>query len=279
MNDDGSAPPPAESSDGTAAGAGDDGRASQDTLAIVVFALGVASLALSAIPFYGSFLAVPLGLVAVVLGLVARRDADAGRGFATAGLVSGGVALLIAVAWIVTMVFPFWGMRSETSIRAGETAVEHVGSPEQPIGTPDATPGSDGDPGPAEVGPGDPPPPAGALEDATGDVEITLDDEEHHLELSDCTLGEERGHTYLRGSGPDGRLVLRVGAPGVGSAEVLLVVERDAAATQVFVGEQRGFTSGERSTMFDRRRIELVGSLRRALDDEPVGIELVATCS
>jgi hypothetical protein len=224
-------------------------------------------------------------------GVRARRGAGGGGGYATAGLTTGGVALAVTAVWFVSVVAPFWGDRTATSIRAGETAVEMVQPPETGVveapatpapderPDPDAEPGPDAEPDPIELLPGDAGPPRGALEDGTGDVTLSLDGDELHLELTDCALGDGDGRGSLRGTGPDGRLLLRSGDHDLGHAGLLLVVEPDGASPRVLVGQVRGYTEQRRSTMFDRRRIELDGELRDALDDEPVAVSLLAACS
>lgn len=259
---DGSAPP---------AGGGDD------TLPIVALALGVTALVSGLVPFYGMGLALPLGVVAIVLGVLARRRRPSGRGMATAGAVCGAVGLVVAAVWIVVMFLPLGGFRSETAITAESmTAPPRVEvAPEVPS-APGMESGADPDglpPRHVEAAPADPGPPPGALVDASGSAEVTLDGSEQHLELTDCTLGDGHGG-YLRGSGPDGRLLLRTG----GGAGILLVVEPSGEEPLVLIGEQRGGSSSQRSGLIDRRRIELSGELRGALDDTPVAVQFEATC-
>jgi hypothetical protein len=249
-----------------------------DTLAIVALALGIAALTMSFIPFYGMGFAIPLGVVALVLGLLARRRRPVGRRMATAGAVTGGLALVVTVVVVIGMMFPFWGFRERATIEA--TATETVGVPadveavEQPDGPHDpAAP-----PPPVEVDPQPVEPPPRALEDATGEVELAIDGHEIFLELAVCTVGHNHGASFLRGEGPDGRILVQTGAARA-TADILLVVAPGDKAVRVLVGTQRGTTTSQRSTMIDRRRLEVVGTLRDALDNEPVEIRLVALCS
>lgn len=265
----GVAPPGPEDGSAPPAGGGDD------TLPIVALALGVTALVSGLVPFYGMGLALPLGVVAIVLGVLARRRRSSGRGMATAGAVCGAVGLVVAAVWIAAMFVPLWGFRSETAITAESMpAPPHIeAAPEVPSAPGES--GADPDDLPSrhvETVP-DPGPPPDALVDASGSAEMTLDGRERRLELTDCTIGDGPGG-YLRGSGPDGRVLLRTG----GGAGILLVVEPSGEEPLVLIGEQRGVSSSQRGGAIDRRRIELSGELRGAFDDTPVAVHFEATC-
>ena len=54
------------------------------------------------LPLGGFWIGVPLAIIAVVLGLRARRDlADGSRGMATTAVVIGALALLLTATWTV----------------------------------------------------------------------------------------------------------------------------------------------------------------------------------
>lgn len=247
-----------------------------DTLAIVALALGIAALAMSFIPFYGMGLAIPLGIVALVLGLLSRSRRSSGQGMATVGAVTGGLALVVTVAMVLVMFFPFWGFSRESSIST--TATETVVAPPvDVVQHPDATPDPDAPPTRTEVDPGPSDPTADALTDATGTAELTIAGDRIVIDLAECSIGGRRG-AFLRGSGSAGRILLRVGQMHGSAFDVLLVVEPDSERAWVFAGSQRGSSASERSTITDRRRLELAGSLRDVLDDEVVEVHLAAEC-
>ena len=87
-------------------------------LGTAAMAVGIAALVLSLIPGIG-IVSVLLGPVAIVLGILAlnRKGLPAGR--ARAGLITGGIALLIAIIWLV-----YFGMRgaAERAADAGGIA-------------------------------------------------------------------------------------------------------------------------------------------------------------
>jgi hypothetical protein len=247
-----------------------------DTLAIVALALGIAALVMSFIPFYGMGMAIPLGIVALVLGLLARSRRSSGQGMAAVGAVTGGLALVVTVAMVLAMFFPFWGFSREASISV--TATEAVEIPlVDVVEYPEATPDPDAPPSRAAVEPGPSDPTLDALSDASGTAELTIAGDRAVLDLTECTIGGRHGG-FLRGSGPAGRILLRAGGTHGSAFDVLLVVEPDGEQVRVFVGAQRGSSVRERSTMTDRRRLELTGRLRDALDDEAHEIHLVADC-
>lgn len=254
-------------------GADRDGGSS-DTLAIVALAMGIAALVMSAIPFYGMMTALPLGVVALVIGVLARRRTSS-RGLATAGAVTGGLAVTVVVVWIAVMFLPLRGFGSEIGVRTtAESETVHAPAPDIEDAEPPAH-----DPPPVEVDPGGSDLAPGALEDATGEVELELDGEQRTFELTGCAIGQTAAGHSLRGHGPDGGILVRVGDTVGPGANVLVVIEDGDHPTRVLLGGQRGGSQSERSTVIDRRRFELEGGLRDALDDAPLEIRLVATCS
>lgn len=260
-----------------APGQGEDADSrSQDTLAIVALALGIAALVMSAIPFYGVGFALPLGVVALVLGILARRRRPTGKGMATAGAATGGLALVVTSVWLVTMFAPWWGFRSDVTVHtSSESAAESV--PPGDSAEVEA-PEGDGEPLEVETAPDATAPPADALEDATGEVELSIAGDERHLQLSGCSIGERFGDVRLRGRGPDGRIVLRTSDVSGSGLDVLLVVDLDEDEPRVLTGTRTG--SGHRSgpSLSDRRRIEVAGGMRDALDDGRVDVHLVVSC-
>jgi hypothetical protein len=266
---------------GPGPGAGAD--APQDTLAIVALALGIAALAMSAIPFYGMGFAVPLGIVALVLGITSRRRRDAGRGMATAGAVTGGLALVVVAVWFLVMFVPLWGFRTDTPVRTSAESVS-VSAPadERTVEPPEGRAEADGGepradaPPPIETEPDTPPPPGGQL-DGSGEARIQVDDEGHLLELETCSLADE--HTIdVRGDGTDGRFGIRVGTVHGGELDVVLALDVENGPARTLTATQTGTSYRERSTMFDRRRVEVTGTMRDLLDDQEVVVELLVTC-
>jgi hypothetical protein len=74
-----------------------------NTLAIIALVLGVVAILSAFIPFIGAALALPSGLAAAVLGLVARTRATSlgGGGLALAGVITGTLGVVIALLWFV----------------------------------------------------------------------------------------------------------------------------------------------------------------------------------
>ena len=91
----GAVPPPA---------AGYPGAEPPKGLPIAAMVVGILALVLSICVFFFPFLGLVLGLVALVLGIVARskvrKGQAGGRGLAITGLITGGLAVLIALAVI-----------------------------------------------------------------------------------------------------------------------------------------------------------------------------------
>ncbi|MDP9452736.1 MAG: DUF4190 domain-containing protein [Actinomycetota bacterium] len=107
-------PPPGYGGQGGYGAAGGDGgpgghggqpqAQARNGVGIAALVVGIVALVLSWIPFLGLLLAI----VAVVLGIVGIRKASRGmatnKGMAIAGLVTGGVALLIGAFFTITVV-------------------------------------------------------------------------------------------------------------------------------------------------------------------------------
>jgi hypothetical protein len=81
--------------------AGQTGGSNRMALAALV--LGIGAFVLSLVPVLGAFLAIPLGIVAIILGVLGHRRAKrttSGIGLAVGGLVTGMLAILIALVWL-----------------------------------------------------------------------------------------------------------------------------------------------------------------------------------
>jgi len=89
------------------------GAGATNGMAIASMVTGIVSLLL----FCCTFLSVPAGIVAVVLGLVSLNQVNQrgqeGKGMAIAGIATGGAALLVQAAWFI---FNGFAMLSGTDI-------------------------------------------------------------------------------------------------------------------------------------------------------------------
>jgi hypothetical protein len=74
-----------------------------NTLAIIALVLGGIAILTAFIPFIGAAIALPAGLAAIVLGLVARTKAESlgGGGLALAGVITGALGVVITLLWFV----------------------------------------------------------------------------------------------------------------------------------------------------------------------------------
>jgi hypothetical protein len=72
-------------------------------LAVAALVCGV----LGILFFWCGFIGLPLGIAGVVLGLMAmnkvKQGTGSGRGMALAGLVCGGLAVVLSIVWIVVV--------------------------------------------------------------------------------------------------------------------------------------------------------------------------------
>jgi hypothetical protein len=250
------------------------------TLAPIALALGVAGMVLGLVPFYGMLFGLPLSVIALVLGLVARRRPWESRRQAMAGIITASIGLLLMAAWAGALfwnVLGFGQFSSETSMQVGvdEVVVDEV----------EVHPGPDAEEGPStpaedapplEVHPTDPGPELRS--GLSGDAVFTIDEVTHQLTLEPCALsgGHTRG-VLVRGDGPDGRLV--VAQPGeLGS----LLVDLDVidGPSDVLVGNVHGTSHSGRSggLVAERHRFEIEGELTNLHDDEPVPVHLEVTC-
>lgn len=252
-------------------------------LAPIALGLGVAGLALGLIPFYGSFLALPLSVVAIVLGLVARGRAWESRGQATVGAVTGGIGILLVAGWAGLFFWRMSGFGSVTSEVAVDVGVSQgVGSVEvetraSPEGSP--TPGDDptGADGPTAVDPGEAG--AGLVTGLTGEGQVSIDGQAFTLDFDDCALAERTSTQVLvRGVGPHGRL--GVGAPDTPDGMVV-VLEIQDGPDATLLGTVEGMSSRGRGGGFltERRQFAIEGEMRDLHTGDTVDVSLNVTCS
>lgn len=252
------------------------------SLAPVALGLGIAGVVIGLVPFYGLFMAVPMSVVGLVLGLVARSRPWEHRRQATGGIVAGGIGLLVTLAWVGIFAGNLLGigqMASESSMEVG-TAMD-VEAVEEPPGdeVPDTGPSEPAD-GPTEVVPGDR---GSALhEGLSGDAELELGDRAESMRLEECALTAEPSHDLLvRGQGPDGRLAVAAGRGGM-ERRLVLSLELDGAAPATYVGEvlSTGATRrGDGGPFGGGHQFELDGELQDLHTSETVDIHLTVTCS
>lgn len=260
-----------------------------ENLAIAALVLGITALVCSVVPIYGTAFAIPLGVPAIVLGILARKRVKTGRGMATGGLVCGALGLVVSVVWAGFFLFPIFSTEgSATIIRTGVES----GRVAPPVGAVTRTPPSTGSPPsfpealPVPSPPSDlplpvePPPghPSLDVEEGSGAVEVSIDGTDRHLELEECDMALDGLRAYLRGSGPDGQILLQHLDGGTGDAGVLLILQ-PGEDSLVLIGDSRGGSTSQGFDLFDRRRIELTGTMQTAFAQEAVDVNLVATCS
>lgn len=255
------------------------------SLAPVALGLGIAGVVIGLVPFYGLFMAVPMSVVGLVLGLVARSRRWESRRQATGGIVAGGLGLLVTLVWVGVFAGNMLGigeMSSESSMEVG-TAMD-VGAIDEPPGdeVPDTGPAAPDEPadGPTEVVPGDR---GSALhEGLSGDVELELGDRAESMRLEECALTAAPSPDLLvRGQGPDGRLAVVAGRGGM-ERRVVLSLELDGAAPATYVGEvlSAGSTRrGDGGPFGGGHQFELEGELQDLHTSETVDIHLTVTCS
>lgn len=251
--------------------------AQSGNLAPVALGLGIAGLLLSIVPFYGFFFALPLSVVAVVLGLTARSRPGENRGQAVGGLATGGIGLLLLVGWAGWFAWGrlgFGSFVSQTSVEVdtGEAmapATVHAerSSPD------DASPNTEG---PAVVSPGESR--DELVTGMSGEAQLTVDQQSATMSLDDCALAEHTGPGVLvRGDGPDGRLVI---AQQSGFGELVLDIEGDRGPSGTYTGSVTGMSGqgGSGGLLRDRRRFQIDGRLRDLYSGEAVDVSLIVTC-
>lgn len=248
-------------------------------LAPVALGLGIGGLLLGIIPFYGTFFALPLNVVAVVLALTARARPWENRRQALAGLVTGGIGLLFVVGWAGWLAwnqFGFGTFASQSSIDVASGEAMAPATVHASPGAQDASPSPDASPNdaPLSVTPGDAG--DGLVGGLSGEAELTIDGATRTITLSECALDlRSSTGTLVRGEGPDARLAV---ARPHGFNTLFLDVEGEDAGT--FVGSTTGLSSQSGGVLLRRRhRFELDGQLRDLYSDEVVDVRLVVTCS
>ena len=251
------------------------------TLAPIALALGLGGMVLGFVPFYGMFFGLPLSVIALVLGLVARKRPWEPRRQALGGIVTATIGLLLTAAWAGALfwnVLGFGQFSSETSVTVGVDSVAVDGvEVDRDLDVDDIPSEQPEDTAPPEVRPTDPGP---ALRTGlSGEAVLVLDEVTHHLPLESCALS--RGHTrgvLVRGEGPDGRLV--VAQPG-GFGSLLIDIDVADEAIGPLVGQVRGTSRSGRDggLLVERHRFEVDGDLMNLHDDEAVPVHLEATCN
>jgi hypothetical protein len=247
------------------------------TLAPIALALGLAGMLLGLVPFYGMVFGLPLSVIALVLGLVARSRPWESRRQALTGIVTASLGLLLMAAWAGALfwnVLGFGQFSSETSMQVGvdQVVVDEFESPT--VSEPDEV-APDGGP-PPEVRPTDPGPKLRT--GLSGGAVVSIDEVTYRLTLEPCALS--RGHTrgvLVRGDGPDGRLV--VAQPG-DFGSLLIDMDVADAPTGPLVGQVHGTSrSGRDGGLFVAgHRFEVDGDLMNLHDDEAVPVHLEVTC-
>ena len=118
------APPPGYG--GTPAGYGSPpagygsptGRAPQNGLGIGALIVGILAL-VTTVTFFGAFVGWLLGIIAVVLGFLGRSRAKKGEadngGMALAGIITGAIAFVLSVIFVVIIVAFVWTFGNTTS--------------------------------------------------------------------------------------------------------------------------------------------------------------------
>lgn len=248
-------------------------------LAPISLGLGIAGLLLGLVPFYGFFFALPLSVVAVVLGLTARGRPSENRRQATGGLVTGGMGLLLVVGWTALFAWRQLGIGSfvsQTSVSVGATDVEAPATAgAAPVASPAVTPTEDP---PVSVIPGEPG--RDLVTGLSGKAQVRIGERaETPMTLTDCALADRaESGVIVRGDGPDGRLVV---AQQDGFGSLVLDVEPRDETRRTFIGSVTGASSSSRGggLLQQRRRFEMEGQLRDLHTDERVEVRITVTCS
>lgn len=257
--------------------------------ATVAMALGIAALATGLLPYSG-MLALPLGIVALVLGLLSWSGPERGR--AIAGAITGGLGVVVSVAWVALMYAPFLGgglfgasertFSSSASMSGVDEAVvdPRPADPHDPeaLGD-DLGPDPEGDLDPdtdevapeaseddrdevvSEPGPGDPDR-SGEVFEGSGSVTADLDGEEHAFDLEACVIDDRGAEVTAHGDGDGGRALLRVEM-----SRLLVVLEPRGEATTVLEGRQRGMRASSGGGIGDRRSVTIEGEFRSPWDE------------
>lgn len=166
------------------------------TLAGIALGLGIAALVVALVP-YLVWIALPVAVGAVVLGVLARSEA--GRVHAVVGTVTGAVAIVVVLGWVALLTagwspLPLTGLPDLGPSGADEAA--GPGEPAADIGpsgeAPDAAGGSATEQGPAR-----------------GVATVAFDGASTVIELDDCVVVDEEDELHAEAAGPAGSVVLR----------------------------------------------------------------------
>lgn len=251
-------------------------RPSTGSLAPTALGLGLAGLVVALVPFYGLFTGLPLTVVALVLGLVARSRPWESRGQALAGIIAGAVGLLVSLAWLASFAFGLGlgSTSSQTSISVGTEAEVATDPSRRP---PDEGHVPEGE-GPVAVAPGDPGPQVET--GLSGGASLTVGATSRTLTLEECALAQATTRGVLaRGQGPDGRLA--VSSSG-GMGQLVLALDTCDQLAGTYTGEitASGTTRhGGGGLLGDDHEFELDGQLRDLHTTESVEIALTVSCS
>lgn len=250
----------------------------RDGTSTTALALGVAALATAIIP-YAVMLAVPMAIVAVVLGVVSRPAGN--RRHATTGIVTGALAIGVALVWSGLLFSTYFGSmigfrsdeRVTSTVQFGVEAVE-VEARRSP-GPARAAPPPGEPTGAATPEPTVEATPPGEVHDleGRGSVEVTgfALDEPLQMDLDVCRFPASRSgrpaidggpaRTYS-GHGPDGGVVVTL----AGDAVTVVITASDGP-TIVAEGRRRGGGASTGGAILDRRRLTVDGDFRAPLQD------------
>lgn len=151
------------------------------------------------VPFYGFVTALPMGGVALGLGIAARRRPHESRHQSLVAIITGGLALLGVIGWVLVIGVLGWGRASSRSV-SSSLSVPGSGEVARPVEVEEHVSGS-------------------------GHAVVRVDDDTIELRLTRCnvTTTSDAGIS-IEGSGPDGALTL---APGATVTDVLTVTLAD----------------------------------------------------
>lgn len=93
---------------------------------IAALVLGIIGLLAGLIPVIGIFIGIPLGILALIFGIVAavsskNRVNNAGKGTGITGIILGILAIVAAIAWTV-LLYDAWGDACEEAGYSGDAA-------------------------------------------------------------------------------------------------------------------------------------------------------------
>lgn len=239
------------------------------TLATISMALGIAALVSALVPFYGMTFAVPLAIAAIVLGFVAKGRPTENARHVRVGLVTGGLAIVVVLAWVAV----FFGGFGLFSSSGSSTEIEAVGDAFYDPPTPSVIAEGDADTtASAELdldGDGEP------VDAGDGRAELTVGTVGATVELTRCIAVDQYfGDLVLRASGADGTIALTQSSNSV-TLDVTLGGPMDGS----YMGQVTGMASSSGGGLFggdDEYR--LTGALRELASGSEVAVDLTITC-